>query len=58
MKFTKFNNPNRKKRKPIPKYSNGYMEERRQGLRQALSEAKTPTEELHIIKAFNVCNFK
>lgn len=58
MKFTKFNNPNRKKRKPMPKYSNEYMEERRQELRKALSEAKTPAEEKHIIEAFNICYLK
>lgn len=58
MKFTKFNNPNRKKRKPMPKYSNKYMEERRQELRKALAEAKTPAEEKHIIEAFNICYLK
>ena len=55
MKFSKFNNPNRRKRKPIPKYSNEYMEERREELRKLLAEAKTPAEEKQIIEAFNAC---
>ena len=55
MKFSKFNNPNRRKRKSIPKYSNEYMEERREDLRKLLSEAKTPAEEKQIIEAFNAC---
>lgn len=58
MKFSKFNNPNRRKRKPIPKYSNEYMEERREELRKLLSEAKTPAEEKQIIEAFNACYLK
>ena len=58
MKFTKFNNPNRRKRKPIPKYSNEYMEERSTELRHALTEAKTPAEEKQIIEAFNACYLK
>jgi len=58
MKFTKFNNPNRRKRKPIPKYSNEYMEQRREELRKLLSEAKTPAEEKQIIEAFNACYLK
>ena len=58
MKFSKFNNPNRRKRKSIPKYSNEYMEERREDLRKLLSEAKTPAEEKQIIEAFNSCYLK
>ena len=58
MKFSKFNNPNRRKRKPIPKYSNEYMEERRAELRKLLAEAKTPAEEKQIIEAFNACCLK
>jgi hypothetical protein len=58
MKFSKFNNPNRRKRKSIPKYSNEYMEERREDLRKLLSEAKTPAEEKQIIEAFNACYLK
>lgn len=58
MKFSKFNNPNRKKRKPMPKYSNEYMEERREELRKLLAEAKTPAEEKRIIEAFNISYFK
>ena len=58
MKFTKFNNPNKRKRKPIPKYSNEYMEERRTELRKLLTEAKTPAEEKQIIEAFNACYLK
>ena len=40
MKFTKFNNPNRRKRTSKPKYSNEYMEERKAELRKLLTEAK------------------
>ena len=58
MKFTKFNNPNRRKRKPIPKYSNEYMEERREELMKLLAEAKTPAEEKQIIEAFNISYLK
>lgn len=58
MKFTKFNNPNRRKRKPLPKYSSELMEEKRTELRKALSEAKTPAEEKQIIEAFNSCYLK
>ena len=58
MKFTKFNNPNRRKRTSIPKYSNEYMEERREELRKLLAEAKTPAEEKQIIEAFNACYLK
>ena len=58
MKFTKFNNPNRRKRKPLPKYSSEFMEEKRTELRQALAEAKTPAEEKQIIEAFNSCYLK
>ena len=53
-KFTKKS----KRRKPIPKYSNEYMEERRTELRKLLTEAKTPAEEKQIIEAFNACYLK
>lgn len=53
-KFTKKS----KRRNPIPKYSNEYMEERRKELRKLLSEAKTPAEEKQIIEAFNACYLK
>ena len=58
MKFSKFNNPNRRKRKPIPRYSNEFMEEKRTELRKALAEAKTPAEEKQIIEAFNISYLK
>lgn len=58
MKFSKFNNPNRRKRKPIPKYSSEFMEEKRKELRELLAEAKTPAEEKQIIEAFNACYLK
>lgn len=58
MKFSKFNNPNRRKRKPIPRYSSEFMEEKRTELRKALAEAKTPAEEKQIIEAFNISYLK
>lgn len=53
-KFTKKS----KRRKPIPKYSSEYMEERKAELRKLLTEAKTPAEEKQIIEAFNACYLK
>lgn len=55
MKFTRYNNPRKKKRKTRkPPYSESYINERKEELYQLLSEANSDYERDMLIKAFNV----
>ena len=53
MRFTKYNNPNRRKKNSI-KYSRSYIEEQRDEMYKLLSQAETQEQRDNIIKAFNV----
>ena len=55
MRFSKYNNPNRK-RKPKRRspYSQEYINERKDEMYRLLTECKTEEEKDMIIKAFNV----
>lgn len=55
MRFTKYNNPNKKRKhykKPI--YSKEYIENRKNEMYSLLASAKTEEEKDAIIKAFNI----
>jgi len=53
-KFTKSNNPNKKKRQYVPIYSREYTEERKTEMMKLLSEATTEDQRIDIIKAYEV----
>ena len=53
MKFTKYNNPNRRRRKRSP-YSQEYIAEQRDRMYELLAKAKTEAEKDNIIKAFHI----
>ncbi|NLC25588.1 MAG: hypothetical protein GX777_03065 [Fastidiosipila sp.] len=52
--FTKYNNPNRKRRTRKSAYSQEYVEERRNEMYQLLALAESDQERDNIIKAFDV----
>ena len=54
MKFSKFNNPNKKRRRVKSKYSQTYVNERRNEMYQALANAETDAQRDYIIKAFDI----
>lgn len=54
MKFSKWNNPSKKRRAKKSPYSQKYIEEQRERMYQLLGEAKTDAERDAIIKAFHV----
>lgn len=54
MKFSKYNNPNRKRRRRST-YSTQYIEERKQELMTLLTEAKTDNERQMLIEAYRIC---
>ena len=53
-RFTKYNNPSRKRRTRKSAYSQEYIEERRDEMYQLLAQAETEQERDNIIKAFDV----
>lgn len=53
-KFTKYNNPSKKRKERKHTYSNNYYNERKNELYNLLAEAKTEAERDALIKAFNV----
>lgn len=54
MKFSKYNNPNRRKvRRPSP-YSQKYIEDRRKELQEALAKCENDFQRECLIKAFDV----
>jgi len=52
-KFTKYNNPNRRKRSKKSPYSQQYINERREELYQLLAKAETDEEKNILIDAFH-----
>ena len=55
MKFSKYNNPNRKRKRRRSPYSTQYIEERKQELMTLLTEAKTDNERQMLIEAYRIC---
>lgn len=54
MKFSKYNNPNRRKAKRKSPYSQEYINERKKEMFSLLAKAETEAEKDGIIKAFNI----
>lgn len=54
MKFSKYNNPNRKRRGRKSPYSQQYINERKDEMYQLLAKAETEAEKDNIIKAFQI----
>lgn len=54
MKFSKYNNPNKKRYHRKPLYSKTYIEERRAELNKLLSETNDPETRKALEKAFYV----
>lgn len=55
MKFSKYNNPNKKRRpKRVSPYSSSYIEERRKEMYETLARCETEAQKDAIIKAFSV----
>ena len=57
MRFSKYNNPNKKRTGKKPIHSQTYINEQKTELRSLLMQAKTEQEKDAIIKAFNISNF-
>ena len=55
MKFSKYNNPSRKRKRKRNPYSAQYIKERKQELMTHLTEAKTDNERQILIEAYRVC---
>ncbi len=55
MKFSKYNNPNRKRKRRRSLYSTQYIAERKQELMTLLTEAKTDNERQMLIEAYRIC---
>ena len=55
MKFSKYNNPNRKRKRRRSPYSTQYIKERKQELMTLLTEAKTDNERQMLIEAYRIC---
>lgn len=53
MKFTKYNNPNRRKHR-APKHSASYTAQMQDQLYQLLAQAETEEEKANLIKAYNI----
>jgi len=55
MKFSKYNNPNRKRKRRRSPYSTQYIAERKQELMTLLTETKTDNERQMLIEAYRIC---
>lgn len=53
MKFTKYNNPNRRKRR-APKHSASYTAQMQDQLYQLLAQAATEEEKTNLVKAYHI----
>lgn len=54
MKFTKYNNPSKKKKRRIEQHGSSYMAQMEGQLYQLLAQAETDEERTNLIKAYNV----
>lgn len=54
MKFTKYNNPKKKRKARYSPYSQQYISERRDEMYQLLAKAETESQRDAIIKAFDI----
>lgn len=54
MKFTKFNNPSRKRKRRSSPYSAQYIEERKTELMKLLTNAQTDAERKYLIEAYRI----
>lgn len=54
MTWSKYNNPNRKRKRKKPLYSNEYIEERKKELMELLTDAKTDKERQYLIEAYRI----